>query len=538
MKTLVLLVATLAGQAGIAYAQELPVHRSRGLKILVFEAEWCGPCKSMRPIFDAMWAKGYPVIRIDIDDKVKMAEDYSVKAVPTVVLVDRDLNEIKRFTGARGAQQITDWYLETWKTIKKENGSAFSDATSPAPPPIDEPRPAAIPSPWLTTCRVQIEITNPAQKGYRGYGSGTVIKSDGTTTTILTCAHVFDMGNPQKLPASKFPSTITINMSDGNPAGDPPKAKFGKSYPGKALDYDFTKDVGLITIATSDVMAASPVVPVSWQPQKGMILEQYGCKGADFPTTFRTTILDANAGQVGSWQGIKCSRMPGEGRSGGGLFTIDHYLVGVTDFRGGGRTKDDDIGLYAGPQSIYAMLDRNGLTSLYGTSAGPTEPAKATPEETAEAAPEPDRERSKLEETILGICKRFHKPPVQGQQGIKGDTGATGAQGPVGPQGLQGATGATGPIGPIGPSTPATPGTTPPVDLTAILARLQALEEELAKPITVAVKLPDGSIKSHDFYRKPNKDGKTGIGAGFPNVRLGFDWSDFAVPTKTPSPKK
>lgn len=556
MLSIVLLLATLAGQAGDASA---PAHDTLGLKVLSFSAEWCGPCKAMKPRLEKLEAKGYPIQEVDIDTAPLTAKRYGVDRVPTFVLIDRQGKELARTVGAVTATDLAEWYSAEWRKHRDDGDTATEPKSAPQAPRPPPAKANSIPSPWETTCRVQIEVTNPAQKGYRGYGSGTVISSDGTTTIILTCAHVFDMGNPGKLPAKQFPSVITINLSDGNPTGDPPKAKFGKSYPGTALDYDFTKDVGLITISTSDVLAASPIVPSTWRAEPGMELEQYGCKGADYPTTFRTTVIDANAGMPGQWQGIKCSRMPGEGRSGGGLFTLDHHLCGVTDFRGNGATRQDDIGLYAGPASIYSILDRNGLKRLYAAG----KPPNPTPQPLeAEQSFTPANE---LEATCFDIFRRLHGkcppnggspanppqpgpdgPPGQkgdaGVPGIPGETGPPGPPGPIGPQGppgkdstpapgpipggasagppgpqgLPGLPGAIGKDGPAGKQGPAGP---PGRDGKDGAAGLKGECQCEHKPTKFAVRLPGGRVVEKEFMLSgPDATG------------VGLDLSGFAVP--------
>ena len=52
---------------------------------------------------------------------------------------------------------------------------------------------------------------------------------------------------------------------------------------------------------------------------------------------------------------------PKEGRSGGGLYTTDGYVAGVCDF----ADPNEGVGLYAVPEAIHKLLDRNQFTALY-----------------------------------------------------------------------------------------------------------------------------------------------------------------------------
>ncbi len=54
-----------------------------------FFAEWCGPCKSMKPILEQVKkdvGEKVSIIKIDIDKNNKIAGDYNVQSVPTLML--------------------------------------------------------------------------------------------------------------------------------------------------------------------------------------------------------------------------------------------------------------------------------------------------------------------------------------------------------------------------------------------------------------------------------------------------------------------
>ncbi len=71
-----------------------------------FTAAWCGPCKTLAPILHkigADYAGRVQVVAIDVDDDPALAEKFSVRAMPTVV-VWRDGREVGRVVGARPAK--------------------------------------------------------------------------------------------------------------------------------------------------------------------------------------------------------------------------------------------------------------------------------------------------------------------------------------------------------------------------------------------------------------------------------------------------
>lgn len=69
--------------------------------IIDFYADWCGPCKLMSPIVDKLNTK-YPgqIKKINIDNDVEdKTKDYVVMSIPTFIVLNKDGEEVKRFTG-------------------------------------------------------------------------------------------------------------------------------------------------------------------------------------------------------------------------------------------------------------------------------------------------------------------------------------------------------------------------------------------------------------------------------------------------------
>ena len=72
-----------------------------------FCAEWCGPCKSMHPIFESL-EKQYPKIRfarVNADQNQNISMKFSVQSIPTYIMF-KSGQIIDKMMGAVGAPGI------------------------------------------------------------------------------------------------------------------------------------------------------------------------------------------------------------------------------------------------------------------------------------------------------------------------------------------------------------------------------------------------------------------------------------------------
>lgn len=74
-------------------------------ELLKFEADWCGPCTQQANLLEDYDAT--PVRSIDVDEDTDTANEYSVRGLPTLVLLS-DGEPVERWTGLTQVDEIEE----------------------------------------------------------------------------------------------------------------------------------------------------------------------------------------------------------------------------------------------------------------------------------------------------------------------------------------------------------------------------------------------------------------------------------------------
>lgn len=73
----------------------------KGIYVIDFWADWCGPCKMMAPIFEELSKemKNINFAKVNVDESSDIANEFQIMSIPTIVVM-KDGEEIDRIVGA------------------------------------------------------------------------------------------------------------------------------------------------------------------------------------------------------------------------------------------------------------------------------------------------------------------------------------------------------------------------------------------------------------------------------------------------------
>jgi thioredoxin 1 len=78
------------------------------LVLIDFSAEWCGPCKLMKPILEEIRGKmgdKIRILKIDIDRSSVVSDAFNIQSVPTLMLI-QNRNILWRQSGVMQTHQL------------------------------------------------------------------------------------------------------------------------------------------------------------------------------------------------------------------------------------------------------------------------------------------------------------------------------------------------------------------------------------------------------------------------------------------------
>lgn len=364
--------------------------------LLDFYSDSCGPCRQMAPVVTQMAAAGYVVRQVNVDQERDLAGRFGITRIPCFVMVVNG-KEVDRLLGLTTAARLEGMYkLAMAKHPAQPEASsvpvqlashstsgqaipvpALQSATTFSAGPLPTATADASQPGWrmndsnavpataaagpsdadLIASTVRLRIEDP--NGW-SCGTGTIIDAREGEALILTCGHLFR--------DSKGKGRVQVDL-------------FGPQSPkgiaGQVISYDADRlDVGLVSIRTTSPVRVARVAPPGYEVKKGEQVTSVGCNNGDDPTVRRSRVTSLD--KFGGAPNVEVAGLPVQGRSGGGLFSRDGYVIGVCN----AADPADNEGLYAAVASIHAQLNGAKLAEIYQSptantlaSAAPASPA-------------------------------------------------------------------------------------------------------------------------------------------------------------------
>jgi len=78
-------------------------------QFLYISAAWCGPCRMLGPTMNQLQQEGYSVRKVDADTESNIVQQYGVRNIPTVILLNNG-KEVARMVGNNPKES----YINLW----------------------------------------------------------------------------------------------------------------------------------------------------------------------------------------------------------------------------------------------------------------------------------------------------------------------------------------------------------------------------------------------------------------------------------------
>ncbi|MDO4198951.1 MAG: thioredoxin [Erysipelotrichaceae bacterium] len=89
-----------------------------GITLVDFYADWCGPCKALAPVLEALSEEYTEVnfIKVNVDESEETSMEYGIMSIPAVFML-KDGNIIGKTGGYRDLEAMKSFIDDTLKKI-------------------------------------------------------------------------------------------------------------------------------------------------------------------------------------------------------------------------------------------------------------------------------------------------------------------------------------------------------------------------------------------------------------------------------------
>ncbi|MCD5375178.1 thioredoxin [Candidatus Gracilibacteria bacterium] len=87
--------------------ENFATQTAKGLVLVDFWAEWCGPCQGMMPTLAELEKTGVKVGKVNIEEQSDLAAEYRVMSIPTLLWM-KDGKVVDQMIGAQDLATLTE----------------------------------------------------------------------------------------------------------------------------------------------------------------------------------------------------------------------------------------------------------------------------------------------------------------------------------------------------------------------------------------------------------------------------------------------
>ncbi|SJZ46777.1 thioredoxin [Cetobacterium ceti] len=89
------------------------VLEAKGLVLVDFWADWCGPCKMLGPILDELSTELelIKIAKVNVDESGELAGEYGIRSIPTMIIF-KDGQKVDQIVGLRQKAELKELLLQ------------------------------------------------------------------------------------------------------------------------------------------------------------------------------------------------------------------------------------------------------------------------------------------------------------------------------------------------------------------------------------------------------------------------------------------